>query len=132
MANYIQISRDGGATWKKISTFVDGETIDCEPVTPALVDEDLSGNVVDSVGVAKIHCHYLLKVWRTPPDSAYADTSWIEAMFKTPGKVRLKPFKNSVVAECAITNRGAPNKRSITLDHDTLFSFDLDLLGVEV
>jgi hypothetical protein len=130
MANYIEISRDGGATWKKVSVFIEGDTVNAEPVAPALVEEDLSGNVVESVGVAKYHWHYIIKIWAAPPDSSYATAQWILEMFATLGKIRVKSLGSGMVGECSITNRGAPNKRSITIDHNTLFSFDLDLLGV--
>jgi len=129
MANYIEISRDGGATWKKASVMLEGDTINAQPVTPALVAEDLSGNVVESVGVGKLHWHYVLKIFATPSDSSYATAAWISDMFAAPGKIRVKSLGSGAIGEAAITNRGAPNKRSLTIDHATLFAFDLDLLG---
>ena len=130
MANYIEISRDGGATWKKASVLIEGDVANGEPVTPALVEEDLSGSVVESVGVAKYRWHYSLKIWSAPPDSSYATSQWIREMFAAPGKIRVKLLGSGTIGEAAITNRSAPNMRSITIDHATLFSFDLDLLGV--
>lgn len=130
MANCIEISRDGGATWKKASTRTAGETIDGEPITPALVDEDLSGNVVGSVGVDKTRWHYTLRVLTTPVDSAYASADWIKEMFRTPGKVRIKSLAGEI-GEAEIVNRSAVNMRCITLDHGAgaVWLFDLDLLG---
>jgi len=130
MANCIEISRDGGATWKKVSTRTAGETIDGEPITPALVDEDLTGNVVGSVGVDETHWHYTLKVLATPVDSAYASAAWIKEMFRRPGKVRIKSLSGEI-GEAEITNRGAVNMRCLTIDHGAgaVYTFDLDLLG---
>jgi len=130
MANYIEISRDSGSTWKKASVFADGSVRDGEPITPFEVDETLDGKVVESVGVSKMRWFYRLKIYDVAP-AGFADGDWITSMFRTPGLIMLKPLKTGVVVTGAINNRAGSNKTCLTFAQygaDALYSFDLEVL----
>jgi hypothetical protein len=130
MANYIEISQDGGATWKRLKVLADGDAVDGAPDTPGAVIRALNGTTLESVGVSKIRWFYRCLVFAQPTDSAFADVEWVKSMFASGEALKLKPFNGNSYG-VVIQNRAAHNLRCITFNHtgqNAAYTVEIDLI----
>lgn len=130
MANYIEISRDGGATWKLIKVLADGDAVDGAPDTPSMVVRALNGTTIESVGVSKTRWFYRCLVFAQPTDAAFANVEWIKSMFAAGEILKLKPFAGNAY-DAVIQNRATHNLRCITFNHigqEAAYTVEIDLI----
>jgi hypothetical protein len=135
MADHIEISADGGATYKKIRVRVSDRTLDGLAAPPDEMFAGLNGANTLSVGAAKRRWQYRGLFQNANPPTGYTDYAFIAALFGAQtvaaSKLKLKGMSVTTAADVLLANRASPNLLCLSFDRTAdaaMWECDLDFV----
>lgn len=122
--NYIELSNDGGSTYRRYDVMLSDRPVIPIPNTPSESGATLDGSSVVAYGVSKSVWDFTLKVIRNDTRSNYGTLAQCLGLFSattaTANNVRLRDREYDTVAttyQTVITNKSQPEVTCKTPDH---------------
>lgn len=135
--DYIELSIDGGSTYKRYDVMLTPDPVIPIPETPSEVSPTLDGTSTIAYGVSKSTWSFLLKVINVDGRSNYGTLANCLAVFSTTtataNNVRLRLRDYDVVAttyQTVVRNKTKPDVRCLSVDHyatDAVYTVRLEL-----
>jgi len=134
---YIEVSNDGGSTYRRYDVMLSTEPVIPVPETPSEAGATLDGSSVIAYGVSKNAWSFLLKVIYADTRSNYGTLAQCLGLFSATtaaaNNIRLRLRDYDVVAttyQTVLRNKSKPEVRCLTPDHyatDAVYTVRLEL-----
>lgn len=135
--DYIEVSNDGGTTYRRYDVMLSNEPVIPVPETPSEANATLDGSSVIAYGVSKNKWSLLLRVTRNDTRSNYGTLAQCLGLFSATtaaaNNVRFRDREYDTVVttyQTVITNKTAPDVKCLSPDHlaaDAIYNVRLEL-----